>query len=84
MKNLPSLAGADRGFSVGGGANPPGGAPAYTFARYSEKLHEIKKILVRRGGGAPPPPIRHWLEIPSQLIVAQKAMCLPKILSQNM
>ena len=27
------------------------GAPAYKFARFSEKLHEIKKILVRRGGG---------------------------------
>ena len=34
------------------------GAPAYKFSRFSEKLHEIKKILVRRGvggctGGAP-------------------------------
>ena len=32
------------------------GAPAYKFARFSEKLHEIKKILVRGGRtpGAPP------------------------------
>ena len=28
-------------------------APAYKFARFSEKLHEIKKILVRRGGRTP-------------------------------
>ena len=28
-------------------------APAYKFARFSDKLHEIKKILVCRGGCAP-------------------------------
>ena len=39
-----------------------GGASAKNFARFSEKLHEIKKILVQGGGmcrGAPPW-IRHW------------------------
>ena len=49
MKNPP---GADPGFHVGGGANPPGGgAPTYNFANFSEKLHEIEKILGRGGGG---------------------------------
>ena len=37
---------------MGGGANPPERAPTYEFARFSQKLHEIKKILGRsRGGG---------------------------------
>ena len=45
------------------GADP--GAPTYKFARFSQKLHEIKKILVHSGvraGGAPPlldPPL-YW------------------------
>ena len=42
--------GADPGFPVGGGANPPGGAPTYDFAKFCEKLSEIEKILGRRGG----------------------------------
>ena len=42
--------GADPGFPVGGGANPPGGAPTYDFAKFCEKLHEIEKILGRREG----------------------------------
>ena len=33
------------------------GAPTYKFAGFSQKLHEIKKILVRRRGH--PPLIRH-------------------------
>ena len=32
-----------------------GGAATYKFASFSQKLHEIKKILVRGGGGCPPP-----------------------------
>ena len=55
MHNM-STAGADPGFSVGGGADPPGGAPTYDYVKISEKLHEIEKILDRRGactGGAP-------------------------------
>ena len=51
------LPGADPGFPVGGGANPPGGAPTYDFAKFCEKLHEIEKILGRggaRAGCAPP------------------------------
>ena len=43
------LTGADPGFPLGGGANPPGGAPTYDFVKLSEKLHEIEKILGRRG-----------------------------------
>ena len=48
--------GADTGFPVGGGANPGMGAPTYKFAGFSQKLHEIKKILVRGEGGGE---IRH-------------------------
>ena len=46
---------------LGRGANP-WGAPTYQFAGLSQKLHEIKKILVRGGGGGRRPPwIRHCL-----------------------
>ena len=60
------LAGADPGFPVGGAPTLQGEAPTYTF---SQKLHEIKKILVRRGR---PPWIRHWLvsEISSDFLTA--------------
>ena len=43
------ITGADPGFPVGGGASPPGGAPTYDFAKFSEKLHEIEKIFGRGG-----------------------------------
>ena len=42
--------GPNPGFLAGGGTNFPGGEPTYKFARFSPKLHEIKKILVRMGG----------------------------------
>ena len=48
--------GADPGFPVGRGANPAGGANI-RFCQIFEKLHEIEKILVRRGWR--PPKIRH-------------------------
>ena len=35
---------ADPGFSRGGGANSPGGAPTYDFAKFSQKLHDIERI----------------------------------------
>ena len=60
----PKGPGTDTGFPVGGGTNPPRGASTYNFAKFSEKLHEIEKILVRREEGralrAPPldPPLR--------------------------
>ena len=34
----------DLGFPIGWGANSPG-APTHDFAKFSKKLHEIKKIL---------------------------------------
>ena len=67
-KGKTSLTGADPGFPVGRGANPLGrGSPTYDFVKFSQKLHEIEKILgCGEGGGgrgAPgaPPWIRHWL-----------------------
>ena len=39
---------ADPGFPLGGGANPPG-APAYDFAKFSKKSHEIERIWTPRG-----------------------------------
>ena len=50
---LPS--GVNPGFPVGGGADPLGGA-TYDFVKFSQKLHEIEKILGRggrRARGAP-------------------------------
>ena len=53
LKNLVSSIGADPAFPSGGGDNPRGsGMTTYDFADFSKKLHEIKKILVRRGWGA--------------------------------
>ena len=51
-----TYSGADPGFPVGGGTNPPGGANI-RFWQFFWKLHEIEKILGRREGrvpGAPP------------------------------
>ena len=39
------LAGADPGFPVGGGANPPGGRQHMILPNFAKKLHEIEKIL---------------------------------------
>ena len=52
--------GADTGFPVGGGANS-WGAPTYKLARFSQKLHEIKKLWSWGGAHRGRPPwIRHW------------------------
>ena len=51
--NLQWDTGADPGFPIGGGANPPGGAPTYDFAKFCEKLHEIEKISDCGGGHVP-------------------------------
>ena len=40
---------ADPGFPRGGGANSPGGAPTYDFAKFSQKLHEIERVWTPRG-----------------------------------
>ena len=42
---------ADPGFPRGGGANSPGGAPTYDFAKISPKLHEIE--IIWTPGGRP-------------------------------
>ena len=43
---------ADPGFPRGGGANPRGGgAPTYDFAKFSQKLHELKESGPGGGGG---------------------------------
>ena len=42
---------ADPGFPRGGGANSPGGAPTYDFAKFSQKLHEIERIWIGGEGG---------------------------------
>ena len=47
------LAVADPGLPRGGGANSPGGAPTYDFAKFSQKLHEIERIWTRGGGARP-------------------------------
>ena len=40
---------ADPGFPRGGGANSPGGAPTYDFAKFPQKLHEIERIWTPGG-----------------------------------
>ena len=56
------------------------GAPTYKLAGFSQKLHEIKKILVRRGGAPGAPSwIRHcrYLETePEPLLIS--AAILPR------
>ena len=47
---LHSLTVADPGFPQGGGANSPGGAPTYDFAKFPQKLHEIERIWAPPGG----------------------------------
>ena len=56
----PPWTGADPGFLVGGGTDPLWGLPTYDFVEFSQKLHEIEKIL-GCGGHAPGAPswIRH-------------------------
>ena len=50
---------ADPEFPRGGGANSPGGAPTYDFAKFSQKLHEIERIWAPRGARASlVPPLR--------------------------
>ena len=52
-KSCEKYAVADPGFPRGGGANSPGGAPTYDFAKFSQKLHEIERIWARGGGARP-------------------------------
>ena len=48
---------ADPGFPRGGGANSPGGAPTYDFAKFSQKLHEIERIWAPGGARPSRPPL---------------------------
>ena len=75
-----AFSGANPGFPVGGGADPRGGAPKYDFAEFStKKLHEIKKILGRRGAraGGPPldPPLILNIKDPSNNLPVQQNTC---------
>ena len=60
---LCERSGADPGFPVGGGADPLGGAPTYDFVKFSEKLHEIEKILGHKGVRAGSAPLNPPLEM---------------------
>ena len=57
MRELDRYAGADPGSPVLGGANPPAGVPTYDFVKFSQKLHEIKNMLGRRGTSPLEPPL---------------------------
>ena len=46
----------DAGFPRGWGANPLGGGPTYDFAKFSQKMHEIKRIWTLRRGARPSSP----------------------------
>ena len=70
--------GADPGFPVGGSANhPEGGANLRYCQHFPKKLHEIAKILGRRGGAGRgrPPQIRHWKMMHMKLIAFKTARC---------
>ena len=51
------------GFPRGGGANFPGGALTYEFAKFSQKLHEIERIWTPGGGCVPGAPLRSPLPL---------------------
>ena len=52
---VPTYSVADPGFHRGGGANSPGVASTYDFAKFSQKLHEIERIWAPPGGSLAPP-----------------------------
>ena len=50
---MMSYSGADPGFLVGGGANPPGGgAPTYNFANFAKNCMKLRTFWAVEGGGA--------------------------------
>ena len=55
---MAPLSAADPGFPQWGAPTPQGGggAPTYDFAKFSQKLHEIKRIWAPGGGGRPSHP----------------------------
>ena len=64
---------ADLGFPRGGGANSPGGAPTYDFAKFSQKLHEIERIWAPRGGARP----KFYYVDPPLILVLLQFWCPP-------
>ena len=49
--HLLPYTGADPGFPIGGGADPPGEAPTYEFTKFSQKiLHGIENVFGPGGG----------------------------------
>ena len=51
------MSGGSRITPAGGGASTPQrGDPTYNFVKFSQKLHEIQKILVSRGAHTLQPP----------------------------
>ena len=48
--------GVDPGFPIGGGANPPGGAPTYNFAKFCKNCMKLRNFWAVGGHtpGAPP------------------------------
>ena len=83
MSPLQSISGyftgADPGLVVGGGTNPLGeGAPTQYIYTFSEKPHEIKEILVRRGACAKSAPLNlPLLQLAQHILTASKLMYSP-------
>ena len=69
----------DPGFPQGGGANSPGGAPTYDFAKFSQKLHEIERIWTP--GARPSHPLRSATGFIIRII--QQHVCIPLKLAQR-
>ena len=63
-KYFVAISVADPGFPRGGGANSPGGAPTYDFAKFSQKLHEIERIWAPGGACVPRAPLNAPLHLP--------------------
>ena len=64
LQSKSEFTGADPGFPIRG-APTLKGAPTYKIARFSQKLHEIKKIWSVGGGACRGCPswIRHWFRL---------------------
>ena len=56
MLDLNTQASGGSRISPRRGRQLPGGAPTYDFAKFSQKLHEIKRIWAP-GGGVPRAPL---------------------------
>ena len=84
------MAGADTGFPVGGAPTLGGGRQHINLPDFPQKLHEIKKILVRRWGaarrGRHPLPLGSataWRSIPRGQLEMEGGLCIEKTISEN-